>query len=205
MTALNPENSLQHPPLVGDDPFVVRAHHAQQLYMMLGIGLNPDEVTNEVERISSNTMDKKYYRDVYGAEPEQSASVKRSHSRFFNDFLTLPDDATVRFVAGQKDAICDTCVIGKHCEATSPIGDAGFLKTIGRLAQEQGMEDVLVESEIIIAGWKKPSPVLELPAWAARKILSDIDFHAQNRPRFTRPLARLLVRKAVARHQKEVR
>jgi hypothetical protein len=103
----------------------------------------------------------------------------------------------VRFVAGQKDAICSSCAIGEHCETVPPQADMRFLTAIRRLARDGDMQEALVESETMTGGAKRPSPAIELPAWAAKRILSNLDFHAQTYPRFFRPFARIAVHNAM--------
>jgi hypothetical protein len=163
---------------------------------IVALGTSIEEVLDDVE-LNRPEPYQGYRIDVFGTTPEEAVTARSAQRDFFSDFMELSDEATVRFVAGQKDTICESCVVGGHCEAISPKADSIFLKAIGRLAREKGIEDVLTETEVEIKGWKKPNPVIELPAWAARSILGDLSFHELTVPRILRPLARQSVRRAI--------
>lgn len=176
--------------------FIVRGHHAARLYNLLGMGMSVNEVLDNAEDFTPEPY-AGYREDVFGTTPEEASVARDTQRNFFTDFLNLPDDAQVRFVAGQKDAICDSCTIGKHCETLPQRSDSRFLNTLGRIARERGMEDFIINSEVSLEGLNRPSPVLQMPAWLAKEILGDVDFHAQTFPRLFRPLARKIVRYSV--------
>jgi len=192
------ENLLLNAHSPEGEAFIVRGHHARHINFILAMGMTIDEAVDFA--YNDREPYKGYHQDVFGTTATDAALAKEGQRQFYTDFLALPKHSTIRFVAGQKDGLCDTCILGKHCETTSESGDAHFLRVIGRIARESSMDDVLTEGEVNIEGWKKPSPILELPAWAARTVLSDLDFHAQTFPRLTRPLARALVKKHMKKH-----
>lgn len=185
-------------PSLQEEVFIVRGHHVTRLFNVVAMGMGIEEVLDDAQFNAPEPF-RGYREDVFGNTTEEADGARIAQRKFFSDFMELPDGAVVRFVAGQKDAICGSCVVGNHCNTTSPKADDTFLRAIGRLAREKGLEDFLVEGTVEVQGWKKPSPILELPAWAARRIISDIDFHAQTLPRIIRPLARQAVRREMKR------
>ncbi len=186
---------MSNPPLKDSselEAFVIRGHHTTRFYNMLAMGMSVDEVIEYAE--NGPEPYRGYTQDVFGSSPEQAEVVRAGLRRFFEDFLNLPDDATVAIVAGQRDAICNLCVIGNHCNKTPDSADTHFLRVIGRLAREKGHADSVTETNVELEGRKKASPVLKVPAIVAREVLGDLDFHPQTLPRFMRYLARRSVR-----------
>jgi hypothetical protein len=177
------------------EPFIVRAHHATRIYNILAMGDSIEEVLNFGELVDK-AGPAGYHQDVFGTTEQESAETNQKIQGFFEDFLNLPDDATVRFVDGQRDGICNACVIGAHCESTR--SESRFIRALGAVARIQGIERHLEVHETLVAGQKSPRKGWDMPAWAARQVLSDPEFHPQTLPALFRGPVRRMVAKQIA-------
>ncbi|GEM_PF-6897685 len=59
--------------------------------------------------------ERNYYLDAYGSNITRTEEVQ-SIRIIEDEFRNLPDNAVVK-VGVLKDAICNTCPVGKHCTA----------------------------------------------------------------------------------------
>jgi len=143
------------------EPFIVRGHHALRLHQILAGGVAVQEMVEKLHSNTTTSVTSPFYQlDVYGFTNSQTETVKTRMTVFFEDFLALPGDAPVRFVADQPDGICGSCFIGRHCNRDQD--DQRWLDGIRDLAPEGTATN----------GPKQ----LQLPAWAARQVLADESF-----------------------------
>ncbi len=173
--------------------FVVRGHHATRIYNILAMGMSVDEVLDMAET-HSHSLPKGYRQDVFGdTQDDQDMAIEGQRS-FFQAFLDLPDEHPVRFAA-EKDGICNSCMIGSHCDTLPASADERFISAIRSMAAQKSMQGILAEDHVEQAGAKKPTLAIELPASAAKEILSDFEFHPNTYPRVLRPMVRSAVRR----------
>jgi hypothetical protein len=171
--------------------FVILGHHTLQLFNILAMGMSIGEVMQVADRISKNGP-RSYRRDVYGNSEEEAVAFVDGTSAFYQLFLELPNDATVKIVANQKDSVCNSCAIGDHCSKWSS-GDYKWMEAIKRSAGNLGLADTIIETQDKVLRKDKETavPSLELPASTARAVFSDPEYHSLT---FSDPLSRALAR-----------
>lgn len=187
---------------VADQAFIVRGHHTTRIFNILAMGMTVEDVL-EMTVSHSGKEGSPYYKDVYGSGAADFDRTAFAFKGFFRDFLELPDDARVRIASGERDGICNSCVVGAHCTLV-PAAEVPFVRAVGKMARELGAEDDIVESEVTITskrGRKKRAPAIEISAGTARAILSDVNFHAETLPRVIRAGATRRVKKSIAKRQ----
>lgn len=119
--------------------FTVRAHHSSHLWRMEYLGIEPEAIAEKIRSGSRGN----YARDVFGTSEEEASRTKDGIAGYLQSFHDLPSDASVRFTAKQQDGICDSCVVGSHCEKVRPNydGDAEWIKGLGKTAFSLGLMD----------------------------------------------------------------
>jgi hypothetical protein len=115
-------------------PFPIRAHHLDKYANASPDGkLNKtvlvgntfltltvkDSVETTVDYIQ-NEADEEYRIDVFGADEKPDVFRTRMRAAM-TLFYSLPEDYPVIVSAG-KDVICDSCVVGNHCDRYTPEG-----------------------------------------------------------------------------------
>jgi hypothetical protein len=107
-------------------PFPIRAHHLDkfasasptgQSIRMILVGNSflelKDSVASTVEYIQKES-DREYRKDVFGEDENPDAFNTRMRG-VMTLFYVLPEDYPV-IVSSGKDVICDSCIVGKHCD-----------------------------------------------------------------------------------------
>jgi hypothetical protein len=79
----------------------------------------PVEKRGKLERPNDHKDDyKSYFTDTWGDSRSVREYVVAQRNEFLDRLRQLPDDTIIHLGLG-KDALCDTCPIGKHCSATN--------------------------------------------------------------------------------------
>jgi hypothetical protein len=132
---------------VDKGPLVVRGHHIKALQRFETSGASPEAHAATDARIyRTNTLIPGmgiYGRDVSGYSDEDLKKFQDGYKKFHEEYAQLAADDTVVFVAGgQKDGICESCVIGNHCDTNySGVVDAGYLSAISKVTHDMGLGD----------------------------------------------------------------
>lgn len=183
-----------------EDPFILRAHHARQLFQLLALGWDLEVVEESSETFALQHLPKSYYLDTYGPSPATAKAFRDNAEAYHQEFLDLPPDAIVKIATNQKDKICDGCAIGSHCDESG--GDKAWLKAVVTTAELLGLDHTLeAAEETIIEGngiTKKVSAVY-LPADVARTIFADIEYRSRTAPRLLRFILRSADNRSVQR------
>jgi len=117
-------------------PFEIRSHHLKDLAALISPILETQKILSpeELARIHrysaeefgfrlkrqsngsyNNQEGMEYAKDVLGTWGENGDKYEASNKKFYEDFLSLPDDYPVEIGGELLDAICKGCAIGKHC------------------------------------------------------------------------------------------
>ena len=68
-------------------------------------------------RLAYAKREAEYARDVLGPAYHTSRRFETAFSEFIGTLQDLPPDHPIELTAGEKDGICSSCVIGKHCRS----------------------------------------------------------------------------------------
>jgi hypothetical protein len=134
------------------EPFVIRGHHLE-LYADLARDMSPSRASRvllqavmDIRNTPPSSQHMRYAYDVMGQTPQQATQFEEGAKKVFEDFLKLDSEAPVYLVDHQKDEICNTCVVGKHCETKNlkrftkrggvSQGDLGSIKEFLRFAKK---------------------------------------------------------------------
>lgn len=163
-------------------PFRIRAHHLQQ-YSALVHGATPEEVAKETLNSVKKTSLWSFWqkqtklRDYRGL-PGQGWSYKNRLTEVFKRFNDLPDDYPVDLAEEQRDHICDSCAIGKHCDTKrthiegDPFADSRFLDSYLAEAHKRSYTiEVQTETATFSDAPPQEMRVLGTTAGAVRDIL----------------------------------
>lgn len=175
-----------------EEPFVLRAHHAREIFLVLALGQELGATIDDDELYARQHLPTAYYRDSFGDSKEKAEGFKAHVRNFFQAFLDLPPEANVKIVANQKDPICAGCAIGKHCDEWTK-GDESWLRAVKTTAGVLGLSQTVEEGEDMVLrndGSSRAAPTLTLPASTARAVYADIDFRSRTYPRFVQFLIR---------------
>ena len=109
--------------MVDQKPFVIRGHHLATYAQLFKRNYRdqkyPSSLAKEIRTSVQTESNTEYAKDVYGTSVEAANEAEYQQRRTFETFLTLPDNYPMEIVEGTPDAICATCVIGKHCRKLS--------------------------------------------------------------------------------------
>jgi len=157
------------------EPFIVRGHHAKNLWSILYRGKTVDGVIDDLSGEAGKANDDRtdYFIDIYGTTPETTQQFNTGYREYLQTFLELQDDTPVRFVEKQRDGICKACVIGAHCMRPNEYeaGDRWAIDAIRSVGKDLGL------NELVDNGYSQSDTVsLEIPAWAAKQIIGNYDF-----------------------------
>lgn len=173
---------------VPDADLTMRGHHARNLSQLLVAGLL--DVVDHIP-LSFEEQTSRYGRDVFGTNGIQASAARTGIRRAFAEFRDLPDDSTVRFAAGQKDAICGSCIFGRHCdEAGTVADDIDVVRGIGRMVRRLGQADEMISGKAEVEGYRGTLPYVQLSAGLARLALGNPGFRAETYPWFARPFVK---------------
>jgi len=101
------------------EPFLIRGHHLRE-YTKLFNQSNPETLANTVaieieqRRLKGLRVWVDYANDVIG-DSTRSGYYEKSMKGIFEEFMDLPDEATIDIIEAQPDKICSVCIIGAHC------------------------------------------------------------------------------------------
>lgn len=98
----------------------MRAHHLEVL--VKNRHLYAHEIADNY-RIGASTLDTgsdlydhTYYVDVYGTTKEERQKFETEMFGYIQAFWDLPPDQPVQIATKRKDGICNSCIIGAHCD-----------------------------------------------------------------------------------------
>lgn len=96
-------------------PFVIRGHHLEKYYGLIGGNFTPVSLA-DIDLLYAQKLspDPTYRKDVLGS-PENAEKFKEDREALYELFLKLPDNYPAEIVEGVPDHFCNGCVIGKHC------------------------------------------------------------------------------------------
>lgn len=100
------------------EPFVVRAHHLNQLVRFEKGDRSPEEMASRIAAVvrkRSGERGDNYAADVLGDTEESSARCIEGWSSFFGRYAELPPDHPVKITITEPDGMCQSCAIGEHC------------------------------------------------------------------------------------------
>lgn len=142
-------------------PFPIRAHHLEKYadaspngkpfkMILIGNAYLPirDSVDATIDYIK-NTSDQEYRKDVFGAD-ENPATFGARFRAATTLFYSLPEDYPV-FVSAEKDVICNSCVIGNHCEQSSFEGINQEVASIRLLADAMALANAVEKGDMQLA------------------------------------------------------
>ncbi len=95
-----------------EEPFLIRPHHAAR-YKDLS-----RKSPKRNARFSRNVISQgyeTYVEDVVGTTDEDQNVFERALTDVYVRYKNLPETHQIKLVPGQKDEICGTCILGKHC------------------------------------------------------------------------------------------
>jgi hypothetical protein len=160
-----------------DNPFVVRAHHAEFLWCIQVGGMSPEQVAEGARAISDLPHIPGYRQDVLGTTPAEADTVVGGVAAYLRSFNALPDDAQTIFTAQQKDGICASCIVGAHCEIQEPTMNKDARWIAGMLVVADQYDFAVTHGTYTNAG--PNGETNEIPLWlrtdarTARSIVSD--------------------------------
>ena len=105
----------------GAEPFPIRGHHLHSFADIASWRADPrtlsDVIIEGKLRDRQGDADRQAYAyDVIGDTPEETAQVRDRHRAIFERFVDLEPDDTIVVTTGERDLICQGCIIGRHCE-----------------------------------------------------------------------------------------
>ena len=176
-----PQEAKQNP------PFVIRGHHLGEYALFLETegyknpklyakwitgGLikrrelahtlaNGGTIEEEyIEMLKDPVKEVEYLNDVLGKQDENGSTYEKNYAKLMTTFRDMPDDTTVKLIAGKPDNLCTTCpAIGEHCKLKDnrkfngskdvPSGDNKFIEIfIAESKKILNEKDVVKYSEI---------------------------------------------------------
>ena len=92
-----------------------------------------------VDMLKDPVKEVEYLNDILGMPYENGSAYEKNYAQLMTTFRDMPDDTTVKLIAGKPDNLCATCpAIGEHCRLKDnrkfngskdvPSGDNGFIK-----------------------------------------------------------------------------
>ncbi|GEM_PF-7047854 len=107
--------------LYTDQPLVIRGHHLKiykqllTFYRSLGCIEKAVDLSVDFMRISLSQQKPEYRTDLLGTYKKDEVNYYNNYSILLKRFLELQDNHPVDILSNNKDDICNTCAIGKHC------------------------------------------------------------------------------------------
>jgi hypothetical protein len=102
-------------------PYLIRGHHLNTYANLASWRADPRSLAESL--IERRLYDAKrgggaatYSQDVIGTTREQARLVAARFQGVFSEFMGLDSEHVVIITNGAKDHICQSCIIGKHCE-----------------------------------------------------------------------------------------
>lgn len=189
-------------------PFVIRGHHLDILIDIVRLYSSPEDLAMlyrngrederamtvpknkkvSKEQIVYINQEKEYAIDVIGTTKKEANLYEKKLTKVFGDFLELTNDHPVKVVIGQKDAICNTCMIGKHClfkdqanynAGESVSADGLYLNIFRYVAKKHNLESqITISEEIATFADAEPEKVTAIltNAGVVRQVLDDRSF-----------------------------
>lgn len=135
-------------------PFPIRGHHLN-LYSLINRGEDPAllarrmKVDYQWELLDVDPEKVTRAQDTIGTTSAAAARYQQGVRSKLEQFRQLPDDYPIEIHA-QPDAICDTCILGRHCDTSGiVIGDEIYTGFFIEFAKREGLESkITVTSEI---------------------------------------------------------
>lgn len=183
------------------EPFRIRGHHLWA-FAAIATGEKTPRAAARAQRqyYERNRMsrqhdprwfasDLEYYRDVIGDTFWDARQQQRAERRVYARFMKLPEEHPLEVTNFVPDAICGTCVIGKHCtEKTSRLTskpgttDARGIAKFEQVAERLGLGDELTRVAETVTFSDAPSEVVECvltTCGVARAVLAcpNVDWH----------------------------
>lgn len=122
-------------PQRASNPFPIRGHHLPSFADLTRLPFKSTLFINAQMKIiemyeggkikkikSARSRDRKAqqrlmrWKDYTGDTPDGVKSYTNNLGAVYKKFTKLPDDAPIKLVSGQRDAVCAACVIGEHCD-----------------------------------------------------------------------------------------
>ena len=192
MSELSPEIESTH------EPFVIRAHHLKTLLESRHLEANTIAINYRMgisvfDDDRNETYDHTYYVDVYGTTRDERIKHETGMYDFLKTFWELPPDRTVQIATKRKDGICNSCIIGSHCDADLDVesdsenlmqgvmsSDMLFISKFERTAELLGFEDKYVKTIETTERSTGPvdSIVITADASVVKKVILYRDFDA---------------------------
>lgn len=105
--------------LIDQKPFVIRGHHLENFRDLTEPSfISAAEKARRDRQFLINVFlprNAEYAQDILGLSTEDGNRYEEQLRKTYETFLALPDNYPVEIAEGIPDAICEACVIGKHC------------------------------------------------------------------------------------------
>jgi hypothetical protein len=170
------------------EPFIIRTHHLALLRDILLHGDEPEFLGRaiyanaETIRGPEALIDNCYKVDVYGVSESDKKRVIQSDVDFFQSFMDLPDEHPIELSTKKKDAICNSCIIGQHCdEYVDPAESRDFLYHYGFIstARKLDLSDkimITAQAPDVTDANQEKIPTITTTAGTVKKVLPHKQF-----------------------------
>lgn len=105
--------------------FTIRGHHLGHYAELASWRSDPNDLANllvetQIHNSKGSEADQSYAEDVIGTTPQEAQLIKDRYHSIFTKFVELESGDAVLITTGEKDDMCQCCLVGNHCVARGP-------------------------------------------------------------------------------------
>lgn len=150
-----------------------------------GLREEHEHMRDNSDSLGHSRTDQEYYEDLIGTTRASARTRERAHKKVLQSFLWLPDESPVAILDNIPDAVCGTCVIGRHCtsryvNSVRRTGDMRGVAEFKRVASLLGHElvTISVSAEFHDAPTETTEGVLTTAGVTRAVLASGHDWHS---------------------------